>query len=308
MKTILFFLLLLTALEADLTPFLKPALNKDAVPKNQVNGVDFIYIINLDQRPEKFAHCIKELDPFGITPYRFSAVCGWDLTFEMLDQLGVVFKPGKKLKPIMSTCYLPEYNYAPLHEVMHVPGRTYFCHCMARGAIGIVLSHLSILQDAIKSGFETIWIMEDDIKACQNPHLISERIEELDLLVGEKGWDVLFTDPDTKGNDGKYIPCYAFAARPNFTPDDPVRFQKRTNVGAHFMKVGARYGAYSMIVRKSGMKKLLKFFNKYQIYLPYDMDFCMPDSIRLYSVTQDIVSTVPGSPSDNGAPNFKKGQ
>ncbi|MFI5334690.1 MAG: hypothetical protein ACHQT8_05960 [Chlamydiales bacterium] len=32
-----------------------------------------------------------------------------------------------------------------------------------------MLSHLSILQDAFDSGYETIWVMEDDIEVVRNP-------------------------------------------------------------------------------------------------------------------------------------------
>ena len=59
-----------------------------------------------------------------------------------------------------------------------------------------------------------------------------------------------------------------------------------------------------MIVRRSGMQKLLQFFKKHNIFLPYDMDFIMPDDIQLFSVIHDIVSTKPNSPSDNGGPNY----
>ena len=68
--------------------------------------------------------------------------------------------------------------------------------------------------------------------------------------------------------------------------------------------MGARFGAYSMIVRRSGMEKILDFFRKYGIFLPYDIDFYMPPGIQLYSLIRDVVSTQPGAPSDNGSPNY----
>lgn len=61
-----------------------------------------------------------------------------------------------------------------------------------------------------------------------------------------------------------------------------------------------------MIVRRSGMKKLLKFFNKYQIFLPYDMDFVLPNDIKLFTVNEDVVSTITNALSDNGGPNYEK--
>lgn len=271
-----------------------------------MRNIDFIYTINLDKRPEKFESCTKQLHPYGIYPYRFSAVNGWELSLEAFNQLGVVYTPSMKVDKLWGTCYLPENNGQPFHEVIHVPGRTYFSHCMSRGAVGICLSHLSILQHAYDSGFNTIWVMEDDIEIQKgkSPHDLSTAIDKLDALVGKNGWDILFTDQDTKNQKGEYVPCFAYARRPNFTPSNPMRFRTRKDVGADFRKVGARYGAYSMIVRRSGMKKILDFLKTYKLFLPYDMEFYLPSDMRLYAVKNDIISTQINAPSDNGGANY----
>ena len=59
------------------------------------------------------------------------------------------------------------------YEIMKEVGVAYYCHSLSRGAIGCLMSHLSILQDAWDSGYETIWIIEDDIKVVSNPHELS---------------------------------------------------------------------------------------------------------------------------------------
>lgn len=273
---------------------------------HKMKNVDFIYIINLDQRPEKFESCIQQLSPYYIHPYRFSAVNGWELSLKTINELGVSYKPWMK-KGIWGTSYLPDGNWEAHHEVMHTKDRSYFCHCMARGTIGIVLSHLSVLKDAYDAGYETIWVMEDDIQVIQSPHKIPLLIEKLDGLVKKKripGWDILFTDQDTKDRDGHYVRCRAYAQRPNFTPANPARFLMRQSVGSTFTKLGARYGTYSMIIRRSGMKKILDFFNQYHIFLPYDMDFNMPEDLQLFAVKNDVVSTQPQALSDNGVPGY----
>ena len=288
---------------ADLVDHLKKIEDKSSL--HQMRNIDFIYTINLDQRPEKFAFCNKQLNPYGIYPYRFSAVNGWELSLETVNDIGVKFEPwmdsGK-----MATSFPPEKNGKPDHELAQVNGKTYFSHLMTFGAIGIVLSHLSILQDAYDSGYETIWIMEDDIEVIKNPHLISDQIEKLDSLIGAKNWDILFTDKDTKGSDGNYVICLSYAWRPNFVPVNAARFASQITVGGEFRKIGARYGAYSMIVRRSGIKKMLDFYKQYQVYLPYDLEFTLPNTIQLYTVTDDIVSTIANALSDNSAPNYKK--
>lgn len=146
--------------------------------------------------------------------------------------------------------------------------------------------------------------MEDDIDIKKDPHELTLLIEKLDQLVGKDGWDVLFTDPDTKNNNGTYVPCYGYARKPNFEPKNPTRFHQKTRISEDFTQVGARYGAYSMIIKRSGMKKILDFIKTYKIFLPYDMEFYLCNNIKLYSLNYDLVSTKIKAKSDNGAPNY----
>lgn len=291
------------AMMASVIDHLKPAPNKEGV--HRIRNVDFIYMINLDKRPEKFARSAGQLNAYGVFPYRFSAVNGWELTYETINDLGVKYEPWMK-QGLWGTCYFAENNGQPHHEVMHVSGRNYFSHCMSRGAIGIVLSHLSILKDALDSGYETIWVMEDDVEVIQDPNLVSSLIDKLDALVGKKKWDILFTDQDTKNKLGQYIPCLGYALKPNYDPESPERFAQRTDVSPEFKKIGARYGAYSMIIRRSGIKKILSFINTYKVFLPYDMEFYLPKNVCMYAVREDVVSTFIDAQSDNGAPNYSK--
>lgn len=274
----------------------------DKLGNHKMRNIDFIYMLNLDQRPEKYEKSLKELAPFGIVPYRFSAVNGWELTHEDINDVGIKYELWMK-QELWGTCYLLEDNGEWHLEIIHVPGRNYFCHCMSKGAIGIALSHLSILKDAYDSGYETIWVMEDDIGVIKDPHLLSELIDKLDTLVGKNGWDFLFTDFDTKNNNGAYVPCTAYALRANYDPPNPYRCMERIDVSQDFRKIGARYGAYSMIVRRSGMKKMLDFMMG-GIFLPYDMEYTMPANINMFTVRDDVVSTIPNSFSDNSLPTY----
>ncbi len=259
----------------------------------------------MDERPEKLENCVNQLAQYGICPYRFSAINGWKLPFEVINDVGVSYAL-QMTNDLWGTSFLPEDHYNPHHEVMHIPNRCYFYHGMTRGAIGIVLSHLSILQDAYDSGYETIWVLEDDFKVIRNPHLLTDRIRELDKLIGSQNWDVLFTDRDTKDQQGNYVTCISYARRPNYTPPNEKIFELKTLLHPEFIQIGARYGAYSMIIRRSGIKKILDFLKTYHIFLRYDMDYYLPDTLKLYALTHDIVSTEPQALSDNKEPNYKK--
>jgi GR25 family glycosyltransferase involved in LPS biosynthesis len=283
---------------------IKPALNKSDIYR--MRNIDFIYIINLDQRPEKLAKSLNQLHPYGIYPYRFSAVNGWELTLDAINDVGLKFEPWMQ-GGIWGTSYtMQNGELFPEHEIMRMSGKTYFVHCMGRGTIGIALSHLSILKDAYDSGYETIWVMEDDIEVLRDPRMIPDLIDKLDLLVGRSEWDILFTDIDFRNGDGHYVPCTGYAPRPNFTPTDPSKFARRENISSDFTRIGARFGAHSMIVRRSGMKKILDFIHQYSIFLPYDMDFVLPPDIKLYCLTYDVVSQLSRAISDNGTPPPKQ--
>lgn len=296
------FLFLASPFFGDVLDHLKRVESKSAA--YSMPGIDFIYMINLDQRPEKLRHSLDQLTPYGIYPCRFSAVNGWELTLEQLDDVGLKFSPEME-GGFLGTCYPVDGDFTPVHQTISEYGKTYFCHCMARGTIGCVLSHLSILQDAFDSGYETIWIMEDDIDVIRDPHLVTDAIEKLDELVGAGNWDVLFTDRDIKDSNGNYVTTYWAGRRPDyigFTKDNDYAIKQQ--VSPDFIRIGARSGSHSMILRRSGIQKLLRFFSAHQIFFPYDMDYIFPRGIKLYTVTEDIVSNLPRAPTDNGGPNY----
>lgn len=266
---------------------------------HSMKNIDFIYVLNLDHRPEKFKMCMDQLNPYDIYPYRFPAIYGKKLPIEIINDVGVKCGPGMDTN-LMATYYYADKdgNIRYDHETFSDESKTYFCHCMGLGPIAITLSHLSILKDAYDSGYRTVWIMEDDVQLIGNPRRLSKKIAQLDSLTKKK-WDILFTDQDTKNQRGEYVPCRGCAQRPDFTPKNPDKFAMRQRVGKNFMKVGARYGAYSFIIRRSGMRKILDFYAKHNIFLPYDMENILPSDIELYTVVEDIVSTIPNALSDN---------
>ena len=109
------FLLLTSLLFADLTDHLKDAPNKSAA--YSMRGIDFIYLINLDQRPEKLKLSLDQLTSFQIYPYRFSAVNGWELSLETINDVGLKFSPEMD-GGFLGTCYPLDGNFEPSHEII----------------------------------------------------------------------------------------------------------------------------------------------------------------------------------------------
>ena len=269
-----FFLLLSLSLYSfcycELEKHLKKAEGK--ADNHKIGNIDFIYMINLDKRPEKYAESKEYLHQFGINPYRFSAVNGWELSIEDIQDVGVKFQKG--MTPLFATTFVEvEGKKIKSHELMKEYGKTYFVHCMSQGAIGCALSHISVLQDAFDAGYQTIWVMEDDIEVLEDPHRLSELIDELDATVGSGNWDVLFTDYDYRIGPGQYLPAYGVAKRPDMDCSQQARYSdkytKAYQISAHLRKIAARFGTTSMIIRRSGIVKLLEFAKNRNIYLPY---------------------------------------
>ncbi len=296
-------LLIVFAVSGEIEPHLKRIEEKPA--GHDMPNIDYIYMINLDKRPEKWEMSLNQLEPYGIVPYRFSAVVGWELPVETINDIGVKYEHWME-GGFMATSYKPENNLKPTHEIIETVGQTYFCYCMSRGAIGIVLSHLSVLQDAWDCGYETIWVMEDDIDVLQDPRIISDLISELDSQVGKDNWDILFTDRDTRKKNGEYVPARGMARRPNFNPQDKSQYYIDESISEEFRQIGARFGAYSMIIRRSGIEKILEFYRNYQAFLPYDMDNYLPLGMKMFTVNQDVVASLTDALSDNGRANYLK--
>ncbi|HSX12792.1 MAG TPA: glycosyltransferase family 25 protein [Chlamydiales bacterium] len=274
--------------------------------QHKIDQIDFIYMINLEERPEKFERASLELSRYGIQPFRFSAVNGWKLSTAAINEIGVKFTSSFNEQQFLGSIYREIEGKEYLgSEIIRSNGETFFTLGLSRGAMGIILSHLSILQDAYDSGYETIWIMEDDIEAIEDPRQLSSLIQKLDTVISK--WDILFTDTDTKDRQGNHVPCRSVAARPNFNIEPLSSFYNRFySLSPDFSRIGMRYGAYSMIIRRSGIEKILNHFKTYGIFIPYDMDFWLNSDLIMVSPTKDIVSHQAGAPTDNSEPNYLK--
>ena len=123
---------------ADFTQHLKKDIPKQPEERS-IQHVDRIYLINLDQRPEKLEKSLSQLKRYQVVPHRFSAICGWDLSAEVFNDVGVKFLPGmlseewafyfplgKEVKP--EADFLREECY----------GKTYFSRWMTLGSLDVL--------------------------------------------------------------------------------------------------------------------------------------------------------------------------
>lgn len=164
---LVFLMPMLSVFGANILPHLKYI--EPLSQKQQIEHIDCIYLINLDSRPEKLRLCMRELGRYQIVPYRFSAVIGKELSEDTIQDVGMKYKEGMMLCEGKFT--LGPAARAFFHERMY--GKVCFYRDFTKGALGCTLSHLSILQHAYESGYNTIWVMEDDVIVQKDPRILS---------------------------------------------------------------------------------------------------------------------------------------
>ena len=255
--------------------------------------IDLIYLINLDQRPEKWEKSLDQLIAYGIFPHRFSAIYGWQLPSSVYEEIGVKFMPGMWIG-IENALYVPPnggWFFVRLSEEFY--GKTVFSSWLTPGALGCTLSHLSILKDAQDSGYETIWVLEDDFVLEDDPLRLSEFIDELDAQVGSNGWDILYTDLDyLRGLDESkdLLQQMPYKWRPDMPDFDLHALLEHVSVGENFLKIGSRLMTHSMIIRRSGIEKILNFYRDHGLFLPYDHELGFIPDMRCYVLKSAITS------------------
>ena len=271
-----------------------PFIQLSSMEGQQIDGIDHIYLINLDKRKDRLATSLQQLAFYGINPHRFSAVNGRELSVETLKEVALSYEHGMKANRWALTVGDNGLEYAFLGE--ETLGKPVFSNWMTLGHIGCVLSHISILQEAYDAGYKTIWVFEDDLLVKRDPRLITGWIQKLDALTGEN-WDILYTDQDHPENNYISSGVYWWMWRPDQKLYDTHNFVHRTEISKDFTKIGSRTRTHSIIIRRSGMEKILNHFKEHRLYLPIDHEIAYASDFNLYEMSEALV-TYMDSPSD----------
>lgn len=232
--------------------------------KNSVSGinkVDCVYVINLEHRSQKWIETRDVFNFYGIHPNRVTAINGWTLSKE--DQQVLCGNYSLRLRG---------------------------------GQIGCILSHLSTLQDAFRRGYRVIWVCEDDIQICENPHQLNDLISTLSEIDPE--WDILYTDRDSRNRSGEIVLSVTSDFRPDFPHKNLNYYIRREVVNKDLIKINQRFGAYSLILSKRGVEKILRHFIDNYLWTAYDIDIHYTPEIRQYCISRDLVSVNWKQPSD----------
>jgi GR25 family glycosyltransferase involved in LPS biosynthesis len=221
------------------------------------------FVINLSIRPDRWQYAQRTLAVLDVVPNRVPGVLGRDLPLEALKSIGVPWAAD------LAPCRIRSWSSGQCRDgpVQGARGCV-FKHRLSMGAIGCTLSHLSILKRAEELDLNRIWILEDDPVVLCSTEAVQNLINKADDALGEKGWDIVFTD--------HRAPTRPFRADYERWNDSPL-----VSFGELEM-VKARWGTYSMIVNRAARKKILEFFSQRGIFGPYDHDlFFVPHLVCL---------------------------
>lgn len=201
-------------------------------------------MINLDQRPERWVQAKKNFLLHQCIPNRFSAVNGWSLSKWQQQELAGPY---------------------PLK--------------ISGGAIGCLLSHLSIYQDAYDRGFDCVWVCEDDLDFIRSPRELPPLIKELNQI--DPNWDLLYTDHITTGAGVQWT-------RPGQLPYPVIQNEETSS--KELFRIHGRFQTHSMVLSRKGLRKILHYFSHVYLWSPIDVDIHYVPGIREYSVKKDIVT------------------
>lgn len=234
-----------TKLEKYLQPLYAP------ITPSGLNGVDCIYVINLQERPERWKRTENAFLAQGLVANRVNAVNGW------------------KIPQWKKTILFGPYN-------VNLDG----------GAIGCLLSHVSIYKDAYQRGFKIVWICEDDIEFIKDITHVDALLQEVSSIDPE--WDILYTDHTLHGMDAQSL-------RPNQAP----YISKHEVLSPTLVHIHGRHCAHSILFSRKGLKKILDYFTHVYLYSALDVDIHMVPGLREYSASTDLVTSIKkGSYSD----------
>ncbi|HSX04584.1 MAG TPA: glycosyltransferase family 25 protein [Rhabdochlamydiaceae bacterium] len=249
--------------ETPLADYLKPI---EVVNfRSGVDLVDCIYVINLDARKDKWDRLKPLFEERNLKVNRVSGINGWQLSKEDKKQLAGPYRPRLK-----------------------------------GGQIGCLLSHLSILKDASRRGFDLIWVLEDDIEFTQDVSKISDMLRKLSKM--DPDWDLFYTDPDFKSEKGEPFRPAELAPRPDQILPPLEFFQERILIDEEIMQVRSRFATHSMLISKKGIKKILDYFTHVYLFSPIDWDIHYIPSIRQYAACKDIVTVWRNNPYSDTIP------
>ncbi|MCP5492333.1 MAG: glycosyltransferase family 25 protein [Chlamydiales bacterium] len=264
---------------------------------------DCIYLINLDERKDRLKKSKAALGKFHINPQRVKAINGWSLSAQAINQIALNYSAETMVGSQWAMSF-QEPNLTKQFEFLHssIDGCPVFsCH-MTPGAIGCLLSHISILKHAYASGYKRIWILEDDFVIQANPLVLADYVHKLDKITGADGWDLIYTDCPKEIKSLQAHSIFWFLFRPDCPLEQYERFGVVNDISEDFKQIGQRTRTHSMILSQSGIQKIYHHFLERGVYNPIDHELPHVHGIKMFAINKPIVTFSTSSDSNTKKP------
>lgn len=229
--------------------------------------IDCIYIINLQERKDKWTRVNALFNKKGLHPNRVNAMNGMNLSYKTYRELS---------GPYPFRVYASDYGW--------------------------LLSFLSVLKDAYQREFECIWVCQDSVHFYGESKCIPLLLETLNEH--DPNWDIFYTDCGPRiVSDGILAHKRSFAYDPR--PGEKLKpfsyYLEQLRVNDDIVHIRQRVGMHSTILSRKGIKKILDYFTHVFVWSPLEINIHYIPGIREYSATRDIVSNQTSTPFDTSS-------
>ena len=138
--------------------------------------------------------------------------------------------------------------------------------------------------------------MEDDVEFVEDPRQLSDFLTQLSHW--DPDWDVFYTDTDFRDENNGYIRSLSTDFPPSMKDNQVLDFTERININDDLMQIRSRFGTYSMLISRNGIRKILDYFTTHPFWTAIDIEIHYIPTLREYACRRDIVSNLRHSWSD----------
>ena len=184
----------------------------------------------------------------------------WQYMYNQFKQIGI-YNYDKQMGGYPDVDRLPKSAYDKIREKSKLEDKEYI-----KGFLGCKISHKDIIQNAAKNNYESVLVLEDDVKFLDN---FEETFKNAMEQVKDLEWDMIYLG-------GRH--------------QKPVIYESE-----NLVKMTCTYGAYAYIVNKRAYPKILNFLFHEENGTEIDTFYAhgIHENTNCYCVYPHVVEPVP---------------
>lgn len=250
--------------------------------------IDYVYMISLKGDKKRFVSQKKQFEKYHVIPYRFTGHDPSKASYKLLETCGVTKLNASYPYEVLSLSRMGRSLILEPSKMSRM-GSVYFNIVMNTTKICRSLDFLSVIYDAYKSDYKKVWVLEDTVDIETDPNILNGYCIQLDKI--DSNWDILYTDPDCINQET--YEGFFYLSRPGIEFQEPAFYFDRSFPTSEYAiwHTGLHQGAYSFIVSRNGMKKILSYYHKNKLFMPFESEVLMIPKLNCYSLHDITVVT-----------------